>query len=438
MERETKKEQGASPAHTGPGAEAGPYAQCRILITDDQASVATFIERVVRARLGCEVVIARDGDEAFAQFASENFDVMLADMMMPGLHGLDLLRAAKSTRPEMDIIVMTAYPADFPYVDVLQAGAEDFMHKPFASGELEAKLIRLLNARAVRRERTMAERKYRSLFDLSVDGMVLIEEDSFVIADANNTFCELTGMTPESLAGKSVLDLMVPEERGRFGQWLPICLSTGRGVMGDLKLHHASGAHLSVDVSMTAITGQPGKIVFLSFKDLTEKREVERQLADAAEKDGLTGLLNKRSFHNRIEWAVGQAKMNGTPLSLLLMDLDNFKQCNDTHGHQAGDTLLSSVGDVVRQSIRARGLDDGFRYGGDEFAVILDGTNDGGAQVVARRLQTKFQGVETYGTTMSIGITEYRPGDSAEAFVRHADEALYQAKALGKNAIQVA
>ncbi len=425
----------ARPAEAAPM----PYAHYRILVADDQESITALIERVVGLRLGCQVTCARDGLEVLKIIEQGPVDVLVTDMMMPGLHGFDLLEKVHAACPAMDIIVMTGYPEDFPYVEVVHAGAQDFINKPFPHAELEAKLLRLFKERELERERIMAESKYRSLFELSADGMVLLEDDTFTIADANRAFSELVGVLSSSLKGKPIADLFTGSDRLRLEQGLIICSHRGGGTMADLLIAHPSGRQIHVDISASFIRTEFGRNVFLTFKDVTEKREVERQLAEAAEKDALTGLFNKRSFQNRIAWATARARDNNTPVTLLMIDLDNFKKCNDTYGHQVGDELLVSVGHVIRRSIRTSMTDEGFRCGGDEFAVILQETNAEGALQVAQRMQSEFERIENrYGTTMSIGVACGTGTITSEELIRKSDDALYRAKGAGKNAIEVA
>jgi len=287
------------------------------------------------------------------------------------------------------------------------------------------------------RQRIVAENKYRSLFELSADGMVLLDHETHHIADANHAFRELCGLDNAALRTKQIYELFESIDRMRLEQWLIICSRSGGGTMADLVMLRQDERQIHVDVSATFIEAEFERIVFLSFRDVTEKREIESRLAEVAQKDELTGLYNKRSFQNRIEWAVESAKEQGTPLALVLIDLDNFKRCNDTYGHPVGDTLLRSVGEVISKSIRASTADEGFRCGGDEFAVILHGVDEEGSQRVAQRMQSHFNRIERYETTMSIGVAMYKDSIPTNSFIRTADEALYRAKGEGKNTIVI-
>src|SRR5690606_8688919 len=114
------------------------------------------------------------------------------------------------------------------------------------------------------------------------------------------------------------------------------------------------------------------------------------------------------TFERNVASSVRRAAADGVPLSLVMIDLDNFKRCNDTHGHQAGDELLRSLGALIQHSIRTA-TDEGFRIGGDEFAVLMHGADVETAAVVAERLRREFAGGEVHGTTLSIGVAQWNP-----------------------------
>jgi len=426
------EEEAASPV------EGGAHAGARILVAEDQSNIAKLIQRMVASRLGAEVTLAPNGDTALELMDDEHFDILVTDMMMPGVHGLDLVRRAAAKAPDTAIIVMTGHPREFPYVDVIQAGARDFINKPFPALELEAKLVRILKEQALYREQVLADSKYRSLFEFSGEGMLLLDCEAFRIADVNSAFCAMTGFSREALAGRPVFDLF--EERGqeRARQVIAICTQLGQGVLADMGMPRADGRRMIVDINLTYSRSEFDAFVFLGFRDMTERRAVEQRLVEFAQKDELTGLYNRRAFQHRMEGALVQAREHGEALALILIDLDNFKACNDTHGHQVGDRLLVQVGNVLRRSTRQNSSDRGFRCGGDEFAMILQRIDAEQVQHVASRLQTLFSESETFGATMSIGIATYAGEASSEALFQKADKALYRAKARGKNVIEVA
>ena len=407
-----------------------------ILIADDDAAMRGLLADAISSHFGYEVHTAASGDDAVEMLHRRQFSVLVTDMLMPGLHGLSLIQRALEMQPDLDVLVMTGFSEDFPFVDVIDSGATDFIVKPFNLNELIAKMKRVVKEREDRLARVLAESKFQSVFQLSIDGMLLVEREHLRILDLNHAFEELVGESREKLLGRSLMDSVLEQDRERFKLGLSIC--RGRGTIGDLSLYRPDGASACVDMSITFIDVASEHLIFLMLKDVTEKREVERQLAQAAIMDSLSGLLNKHAFQRNIEAAVRRARHDRLPLTLLMLDLDDFKQCNDKHGHQVGDSLLRDVGRLIAASIRASAGDEGFRCGGDEFSIILHNMDQDGGVHIAERLRARFTEIQTYGTSLSIGVAQYHSPNDAADLVRAADKALYAAKAHGKNAVKIA
>jgi len=163
---------------------------------------------------------------------------------------------------------------------------------------------------------------------------------------------------------------------------------------------------------------------------LLSAREDNDFLVNLAVRDGLTGLFNRRYFNELITIEVNRLRRSPALLSLLMLDIDNFKNYNDTKGHPAGDDLLKQVAKILKSSVRS--IDMVCRYGGEEFIIILPQTDKTAAKIIAERVRVQ---IELYlPTTVSIGISTY-PEDASEIepLIKKADNALYQAKQSGKN-----
>src|SRR5262245_40584604 len=163
-----------------------------------------------------------------------------------------------------------------------------------------------------------------------------------------------------------------------------------------------------------------------------EKVEIIRQLEERANKDSLTGLYNTRFFSEAILREIARAERQHLPLSLLLIDIDDFKKINDTHGHIVGNEVLKNLALIFQRAVRI--TDVLVRIGGDEFGVLLPGTDVSGAMHVAENIRSR---VETAGTTVSIGGAEYLRGSGPEVLQIQADQALYRAKELAKNRVEM-
>lgn len=182
--------------------------------------------------------------------------------------------------------------------------------------------------------------------------------------------------------------------------------------------------------------------VIETLQDITEQRKVEKALKDSEESfkalsrtDPLTQLFNFRYFYEQLEYEIDRAKRYGRPLSLLIIDIDHFKEINDRYGHVEGDRLLRQFGDLIRGW--KRGTDKTFRYGGDEFVVLMPEAPVKQARAAARRLMRHLvqQANWPEHCTLSIGVGQYVPGETSLTLVQRTDAATYQAKRSGRNRV---
>lgn len=184
-----------------------------------------------------------------------------------------------------------------------------------------------------------------------------------------------------------------------------------------------------------------------TLQDVTEQKRAEQALRNSEARyrllsitDGLTGLYNARHFFARLESECERASRYRQPLSMLLLDADNFKQLNDTYGHLEGDCVLQALAKVITDSTRS--TDTNFRYGGEEFALLLPGTGLDEAEQLAHRLCAAFASTAVVLSsgivircTISIGVSQFRPGEKPAAFMHRADQGIYEAKGRGRNCV---
>jgi diguanylate cyclase (GGDEF)-like protein len=170
------------------------------------------------------------------------------------------------------------------------------------------------------------------------------------------------------------------------------------------------------------------------YQTLKEKGRLEEEVQRLSITDDLTGLHNYRHFYKTLELEIARLKRQRTALSLLMFDMDNFKRYNDLYGHLEGDKVLKKVGEVVDRLIRSH-VDSGYRYGGDEFAVLLVGATLDQAMPIAERLRISIEQAGFRDISVSIGVTEFYPDYNLREFVRLADDSLYAAKHSGGNRV---
>ncbi|WP_136799410.1 MULTISPECIES: diguanylate cyclase [Desulfosediminicola] len=291
-----------------------PKDSAKILVVDDDSPVRLALKAMVTS-LGYDCLVAEGGEQALAIMAENDIDMVLSDIVMPGMDGMELLGKIKKTHKDTDVIIATGFSGRVNYADVISAGAMDFIKKPIELAELEAKLAR-------------------------------------------------------------------------------------------------------------------------GFRE----RALVRRLEQLSLSDGLTGLLNRRAFDQRFTREVERANRQGYQLFLAIIDVDRFKEFNDTYGHQEGDQVLVALARVVVDCTRTN-VDMCFRLGGDEFAILLPQTNSRQAQGIMKRVLNGFNAYQFGTTTLSIGLATCRRNidvpvaEDEEMMKARADQAMYDAKNSGRNRI---
>ncbi len=170
------------------------------------------------------------------------------------------------------------------------------------------------------------------------------------------------------------------------------------------------------------------------------RNQILKKLEKLAITDGLTKLHNSRHFYYAIELEIGRSNRYNHPLGLLLLDIDNFKHYNDSFGHLEGDKVLYTIGRTIKSLLRT--MDSAYRYGGEEFTIILPETNIAKAETVGQRIRAAIESAQFFpepekpvSVTISVGVTQYSPQETVSSFVQRADKAMYISKQHGKNLV---
>ena len=297
-----------------------------------------------------------------------------------------------------------------------------------ANVELDSSLARLQRARDEAQE---AQQRYASLFEQNPDGVFSLSLDHR-IASANPAFQRLFGYAVDELVGGSMTPLVAVADRGLTAEQLRL-VAQGKPRDFEISLINRHGQH--VPVSITALPMMIGGVVqgiYGIAKDITERKQAEEALEHQALHDALTGLPNRTLLNDRLEQVILAHKRGQRGLALLVMDLDRFKDVNDTLGHQCGDELLKQVSLRLQTAVRAS--DTIARLGGDEFAILLPGVHvQGGvgvAQKMLRVLEDPFTiGGQEIAIAASLGIAACPDhGTDSATLLRCADVAMYVAK----------
>ncbi len=298
---------------------------------------------------------------------------------------------------------------------------------------------RLQRAVTERQALDSSERRLLALVQNSADLVVVLEPDataSFVSPSASSVL----GISPEVLIGSRFVDLLLPADVPLFIRLLASSREGEQTVM--LRMRHADGRDLIVEGTLNNLLADAtiGGWV-LTVRDVTDRERLQNELSYQAFHDALTGLANRQLFGDRLAHALRRRGGAPRPLVVMFLDLDDFKQVNDSLGHGVGDQLLVTVAERISETIRQG--DTAARLGGDEFAVLLEDADIETAREVADRLLESFAvpvsvNGQLHSVRASIGMTEATPGEAApDETLRNADVAMYWAKDRGKSTVAV-
>ena len=310
---------------------------------------------------------------------------------------------------------------------------------------LRADYVELLKNMLKEKSRALIESeiKYRTLVERSLEGIMIIQEG--LIKFVNPTLLKILSYEEKEMLGRDILRFLYPDERQLLLENLNK-LGNSEHVESalELRLMHKNGEGNYMEVLSTQIQYEGKPAVLATFRDITERKKTEAELKRLVITDDLTELFNQRYFYIQLVKEIERAKRHNRPLSMLLIDIDMFKDFNDKYGHLEGDYVLKKIGEILMKNVRE--IDMAFRFGGEEFTVLLPDTKHEDTIIVAERIRKAVAANVFYpftldgqpdivSKTVSIGVTEFHVEDNIKSFLKRVDNAMYQAKKSGRNMV---
>lgn len=430
-----------------------------LLLVDDHLQTLQSLQALLRIN-GYRVDLARSGGEALTKLQENRYVLMLLDLQMPGIGGLEVLEALQQIDTPMETLVISGDTAFASIKQAMRLGALDFIRKPYRPEELLASVSQALQhqeqkQRALKAERSRraSERMHRFIVNKSPDFIYLLDPQGR-FTYVNDMAEELLGYKRKELLGRHFSTLIHPhnaaevhnlfsEQRSgeRAGHNVEIRLQVNRA---DDQVASLANNELIVELNASGIykTNAAGEKTFVgtlgSARDVTVRKRSEERISQQAYYDLLTRLPNRALFNDRIKQAFAHARRHGKNFALLFMDLDHFKQINDTLGHVMGDRVLQQVAERIQDCLRAE--DTLSRFGGDEFALLLPDISGresvtSVAEKILRAVRQPFRvNNHELQLSLSLGIALYPvAGESQETLLQSADMAMYHVKAQGKD-----
>ncbi len=292
----------------------------------------------------------------------------------------------------------------------------------------------------------IANRPQGPLIALSTDFIRVKEYFEAIVASSGDLICTtditgrvmyfspgaetMLGITATEAIGRPAHDFYV-EGRVAAKRLMDLLRKSVDGRVHNHEMRVKASAHrvLHISMSLSYLKDAHSRVIGTLgiAKDISERVELERRLREMTRTDDLTGLYNHRHFHDRLRMEAARARRQGEPLSIILFDLDGFKQINDRRGHLEGDRILRDFSTAIGNSVR-REVDLCFRYGGDEFVLLLPGTTAVKGARVAHRIVRATEPLAQDGVTASWGVAQLPSSGDVSEFVRAADSAMFKMK----------
>jgi len=437
LQQRLQQHTGASQAASGQTAAKGP----RVLLVDDDRAFRLTTGEVLRAE-GFQVEEAESGLAALERAARRTPDLVLLDAMMEGLDGFETCRRLRQHPRLANVPVLMATGLnDIASVNhAFEAGATSFTSKPVNYPVLVQELRFMLRAHATEIRLRDSEDRLKTAQRLARIGYWRWNTDSDAL-EISDQLGQILGLEPAKLPAsmQDFLALVHEQDCSRVREALNTAAAATDNVSCDFRvsLHDDSELFVRLEVEAHQDASASGTLLG-TLQDISRQHAAEEQIRKMAYFDLLTGLASRSYFMQHLEGAVKIARRRREQFGLLFIDLDGFKDVNDSLGHDAGDHLLSVIARRLKSVLRD--ADFVARLGGDEFCVLVDDINDdeAAAKIASTCLQAIGAPLELGSRTLrpraSIGIALFpENADNSQALLKAADSAMYAAKQAGKH-----
>lgn len=410
--------------------------QLSILYVEDEEIVRTGYERTLK-RYSKDLYIANDGEEGLAAYIKHSPDIVISDINMPKMNGIEMVEEIRKIKKNQIIIFTTAHTEAKYTLAALAMQVDAYLIKPINKNELQLKISSLSEIILNYREKIKNQKIIQKILDNQSHVTVLTNFET--IEFASSSFYNLFGIKKEDEFTKkfpNFLNMFIPYKNYLYAKTKEKFIkkyeksSKSKRVVSIAEQGTKKTFHINIDPI------DEDDLYIMSLTDISTFEEEKREIKAKASYDKLTLAFNRGKFDELFEIEYKRAKRYKRNLSIAILDIDNFKMINDTHGHLVGDKILQQLVKTCMSNIRK--TDVFARWGGEEFVLLMSETSLNTAQLVCESLRKKIEDMSHKNLpkiTASFGLTQIKTEDTKETLFSRADRSLYEAKENGKNRV---
>ncbi|WP_022851398.1 GGDEF domain-containing response regulator [Limisalsivibrio acetivorans] len=413
-----------------------------ILCVEDEVETRERLAGFLGKNFG-EILNASDGTEGLEIYEEKRPDIVITDIQMPMMNGLEMAEEIRKVDPDVPIIITTGFDDEKYLVGSIDIGAQKYIKKPVDIKHLRGLLSEIGLTVLQRKEAERKRKLLRLVMQNSNELYIVTDLDN--IDFINDTFLQYLGYESYEDFVRSGLDMnqirILKDQNDYKGNdfctWVREAVISGNRE-SVISIEGARSLKSEAKSFLAKIIPIPEQNCYLvSLVDITVLEKKLRNKEELSLIDPLTGVMNRKRFHEEMDRELQRVQRYSRPLSLILFDIDGFNDINERYGKQVGDYVIKEIAAVVGKNIRV--VDVFARYGGEEFAVLAPETDMEGACILAEKIRFRIEqhDFEYAGrVTCSFGVTEYVLLESADLLIKTADDALYMAKSRGRNRVE--
>jgi diguanylate cyclase (GGDEF)-like protein len=426
-----------------------------VLYVEDENDVREFTSKLLSSLLK-KVYVAQNGLEGLELYKENqnDIDLIISDINMPKMNGLDMCEQIRKINNEMPLVITSAHNDTSFLRKAIQVGVNTYAMKPIDLYQLIESIIKAMEPILLKRKLIELNLSLESKIEQEVSKIksILDAQDNIIIVTHKENitnvnkkfldFFEISNFDDFISSGKNIFDFfqeefgfISKEQINKQASWIQY-IKDLHEIDRIVKIKNSSNEEKIFAINVDYYENKDNYYVF-SLTDITKLKEKSNLLEYQASHDKLTGLFNRNRFDELYSKEIKRAKRYGNNLSIILFDIDDFKNVNDTYGHQIGDEVLIEIAKILLDNVREP--DICVRWGGEEFLILLPQTPLEGAKAVAEKIRTTISNkpltTKNLQITASFGVSQMGENDDESSLISKTDKSLYLAKNSGKNIV---